>query len=473
MKHYKLFIGGKWVDSDERFNVMDKYHGNPFATIAQAAKENVDNAVISARNSFNNNYLTPTMRYNILMNVAEIVTRDKEILAEILSKEVGKPISEARGEVSGVILNFKNMAEEAKRITGDIVPIDATSGFENRIGFTLRVPVGIVCAITPFNYPLSLSVSKVAPAIAAGNAVILKPTQQTPVNACKLVEVLLEAGLPPEHIQLVMGPGSTVGEMLLNNNDINFYSFTGSAEIGEHITNTIGIRRSTMELGSNAAVIVHKDADIEAAAKECTLKGFYNAGQVCVSIQRIVVHKDVFEKFVSISKKHAESLVLGNPMEENTTMGPMISKKEAERVAKWVDEAVSQGAKTVCGGKIHNEIFYLPTILTDVKKDMKVYNNEIFGPVIIINTYNDFDEAISYVNDSVYGLQAGVYTKDIHLAMTAARKIQCGGVIINDTSYFKARNMPYGGLKKSGFGKEGGKYAVEEMTDEKMIVLNV
>lgn len=473
MKHYKLYIGGKWEDSEEKLNVIDKYTESPFATIAQATIVQADEAVRSARNSFNKTYLAPTMRYEILMNASDLINRDKDKFAEILSKEVGKPIKDARSEVAGVVTNFKNMAEEAKRISGEMVPIDANSGAENRIGFTMRTPVGIVCAITPFNFPLSLSVSKVAPAIAAGNAVILKPTQQTPINACILVEILLKAGLPKEHIQLVLGSGSIVGEALLKNPDINFYSFTGSAEVGEHITKTIGIRRSTMELGSNAAVIVHKDADVKKAAKECAAKGFYNTGQVCVSVQRIVVHKDIFDEFVMESKIYAESLILGNPLDEKTTMGPLINPKETNRIDEWVIESIVQGAKLITGGKIFNKIYYLPTILTDVNNNMKVFRNEIFGPVIIINSYDDFNEAIDYVNDSIYGLQAGVYTNDINLAMKAAREIQCGGIIINDTAYYKARNMPYGGLKRSGFGKEGGKYAVEEMTDEKIIVLNV
>jgi len=473
MKNYGLYVGGEWVDTEVKFDVLDRYTGKPFVSISQASKEHVDLAVQSARKSFNSVKLSPYERYKVLFKLAQLIRDNTEELAKTLVREVGKPIKEARLEVKGVAENYENLAEEAKRITGEMVPVDANPGSESRIAFTLRVPVGIVCAIAPFNYPLSLMTSKVGAAIAAGNTVILKPTQQSPVSACQLVELILEAGLPPEHAQLILGSGSTAGEWLLENQDINFYTLTGSAEVGEHITRSIGLRRCAMELGSNAAVIVHKDADVKKAAVACAQRGFYHAGQVCISIQRIYVHKDIQEAFIAEATRFAESLVMGNPMEETTTLGPMISEKDVLRVAEWVDEAVSQGAKVVTGGKPQGERFYLPTILTNVKPDMKVVCEEIFGPVIVIDTYEHFEDAIKATNNSQYGLQAGVFTQDINLAMKAAKEIECGGVMINDTAYYKVRNMPYGGMKRSGFGKEGGKYAIREMTEEKIIVLNI
>lgn len=472
MKRYKLYIGGQWVETEESFSVNDKYTGQPFARIAQASREQVELAVRSARNSFNKTKLTPYQRYEVLFKLSKLIRERSDMLAETLVREVGKPIKEARAEVAGVASNFENLAEEAKRITGEMVPIDANPGSENRMAFTIRVPVGIVCAITPFNYPLSLSTSKVGPAIAAGNVVILKPTQQTPVSACQLVELILEAGLPPEHIQLILGPGSKAGEWLLQNDDINFYSLTGSAEVGEHITRSIGLRRCAMELGSNAAVIVHKDADVKKAALACAQRGFYNAGQVCISVQRVLVHQDVCPQFVAEAKTFAESLVMGNPMDEQTTLGPMIHEKEVQRVDEWVKEAILQGAKVVTGGEPHGERFYLPTILTDVQPEMKVCCQEVFGPLLMISSYERFDDAIQATNDAIYGLQAGVFTRDLGLAMKAAREIECGGVIINDTAYYKVSNMPYGGMKRSGFGREGGKYAIKEMTEEKLVVFN-
>lgn len=473
MEHYQCYIGGQWIDGAHEFDVIDKYSGKPFATIAQASKEQVESAVCSARHSFNTVKLTPYQRYEILFKLSKLIRENRQALAETLTKEVGKPIKEALGEVAGVAGNFENLAEEAKRITGEMVPVDANPGSENRLAFTLRMPVGIVCAITPFNYPLSLSTSKIGPAIAAGNVVILKPTQQTPISACQLVKLILQAGLPPEHIQLILGPGSKAGEWLLQNPDIDFYSLTGSAEVGEHITRSIGLRRCAMELGSNAAVIIHKDADVKKAATDCAIRGFYNAGQVCISVQRILVHRDVCSQFLAEAKKVAESLVMGNPMDDKTTLGPMISEKEVQRVDAWVKEAVQSGAKVITGGSSHEERFYLPTILTDVKPEMKVWCEEVFGPLLMANAYDDFDDAIRAANNSIYGLQAGIYTRDLQLAMKAAREIECGGVIINDTSYYKVSNMPYGGMKQSGFGREGGKYAIKEMAEEKTIVLNI
>lgn len=473
MQHYKLYIGGRWVDTEEKFNVLDKYSGQPYAIIAQASKEQVELAVRSARNSFNKVKLTPYQRYEILYKLSKLIRDNKDRLAETLVKEVGKPIKEARAEVAGVARNYENLAEEAKRITGEMVPVDANPGSENRLAFTIRVPVGIVCAITPFNYPLSLLTSKLGAAIAAGNTVVIKPTQRTPLTACQLVELILQAGLPPEHVQLVLGPGSKVGEWLLQNQDINFYSLTGSAEVGEHITRTIGLRRCAMELGSNAAVIVHEDADVKKAAGACAQRGFYNAGQVCISVQRVLVHQDIFQNFVAEAKAFAEGLVMGDPIDEKTTLGPMIDAEEVQRIGEWVKEAVQQGATVVTGGAPHGERFYLPTILTNVKPEMKVWCREVFGPLLMISCYTDFDDAIRTTNDAIYGLQAGVYTKDMSLAMKAAREIECGGVIINDTAYYKVSNMPYGGMKRSGFGREGGKYAIKEMTEEKIVVFNL
>ena len=470
MDHYKLYIGGKWVDSPEHFTVTDRYTGKPFATVAQATKEQVDAAVQSARRSFEKTKLSPRERYEILSKLGKLVREQKETIAQLLSHEVGKPIAEARTEAAGVAGNCENIAEEAKRIAGEMVPIDANPGSENRLAFTIRVPVGIVCAISPFNYPISLSIAKIAPAIAAGDTVIIKPTQRTPLAVSKLVELCLEAGFPPEHIQLILGSGSKAGEWLLQNNDINFYSFTGSAEVGEHITRTIGLRRCAMELGSNAAVIIHNDTDVEKAATACAKRGFYNAGQVCISVQRILVQKDVLPRFLSAAKATAESLVIGNPLDEKTTLGPMISEEDVKRVDTWVKEAVDGGATIVTGGKPEGDRFYLPTILTNVKREMKVWSQEVFGPLLAVDTYENFDEAIRKTNNSVYGLQAGVFTSNLALAMKAAREIECGGIIINDTAYFKVNNMPYGGLKRSGFGKEGGKYAVKEMTDEKLVI---
>ena len=474
MKHYKLYIGGQWVDSPAKKEVINKYTGEAFATIAQASLEDVEKAVKSARNSFNTVKLSPYQRYEILFKTSRLILENKEELAQILCQEVGKPIVDSRVEVERAAQTMEIAAEESKRIHGQMVPIEATPGSEKRLAFTLRVPVGVVCAITPFNVPLTLIAHKIAPAIAAGNTVVLKPTSETPVVAAKLVEMLLEAGLPKEHINLLFGSGPVIGEALLNNKDINFYSFTGSPAVGERIRQIIGLRKCTLELGSNSAVIVHEDApSIKEAAVLCAQKSFANAGQVCISVQRIYVHENIYEEFLGEMKRYTEGLVVGDPMEEKTNIGPMISEKEVERIDQWVKEALKQGAKLVTGGEKIGTRLFKPTILSDVKKEMKVVCMETFAPIAVVVPYQDVDEAISNVNDSEFGLQAGIFTSNLNLAMKAAKEIETGGVIINDTSLYRADAMPYGGVKKSGTGKEGPKYVIEEMTEEKIVVFNL
>lgn len=472
MTHYKMYINGEWKDSETKMPVFDKYTGEQIATYAASTVEDVNLAVKAARKSLKEHPLTPDARYKILMKAAEYLAEDSEAMAQAICHEAGRLLSDSRGEASRSTMAVELAAEEAKRICGEMVPVDSMPGMQSKMCFTLRVPVGVVCAITPFNVPLSLTVHKVAPAIAAGNTVILKPTQDTPGFAVKLVEAFLKAGLPENHLQLVLGGGSTVGEALTQNEDIDFYTFTGSMEVGTHIKKSIGLRRCSMELGSNAAVIVHKDADVKTAAASCAGKGFANAGQVCMKPQRVYVHQDIYDAFLEEVKDFTEKLTVGDPTDLNTKIGPMISPKEVNRVHEWVQEAVAGGAKVLCGGEKKGEHCYMPTVLTDVKKGMKVVDKEIFGPVIVVIPYTDFDDAIAQTNDTIYGLQAGVFTRNLQLSMKAAKEIACGGVVINETSFTRVDNMPYGGIKRSSVGgKEGPKYAIEEMTDVKTILL--
>lgn len=474
MKHYKLFIDGQWVDSSKKTEVINKYTGKPFATVAQATLEDVDKAVQASQRAFKEVKLSPYRRYEILLKTSELLLENKNELANILCQEVGKPIGDSRVEVIRAAQTFEIAAEEAKRIHGQMVPVEASPGSENRLAFTIREPVGVVCAITPFNVPLNLVAHKIAPAIAAGNTVVLKPTQGTPVVAAKIVEILLEAGLPKGHINLLFGSGSTIGEALLQNQDINFYSFTGSPKVGERIKQVIGLRKCTLELGSNSAVIVHKDfPDIKKAATLCAQRSFANAGQVCISVQRIYVHSDIYEQFLNEMKGFTETLVVGDPMDEKTNIGPMISEKEVERIDQWVKEALKQGAKLVTGGEKVGTRLYKPTILSDVNKEMKVVCMETFAPLAVVVPYKEIEEAIENTNSSQFGLQAGIFTSNINIAMKAAKEIETGGVIINDTSMYRADAMPYGGVKKSGTGKEGPKYVIEEMTQEKIVVFNL
>jgi acyl-CoA reductase-like NAD-dependent aldehyde dehydrogenase len=353
-----------------------------------------------------------------------------------------------------------------------MVPVDSMPGSETRLCFTMRVPVGVVCAIAPFNVPLSLTIHKIAPAIAAGNTVVLKPAENTPGFAVKLVEVLLKAGLPKGHINLVLGSGSTVGETLLHNQDINFYTFTGSLPVGLRIKNTIGLRRCSLELGSNAAVIIHKDANVKNSAVLCASRGYNTAGQICMKPQRLFVHEDIYDQFLQEIKVYTDALIVGDPADPKTNVGPMISEEEVNRVDEWVKEAIAQGATVVSGAKKVGTHCYAPTVLANVKDDMKVVCNELFGPVVVLIPYDNIDKAIAATNDTIYGLQAGIFTNDINIAMKAAKEIAAGGIAINDTSFSRVDNMPYGGIKKSSAGgKEGPKYVIESMTDVKTIIL--
>lgn len=471
VKQYGLYVNGEWETTAEKMEVLNKYTQQPAAEISVATKDDVNKAVASAKAALKKDF-SPYERYQVLMKAAELLLSRQEEFAEILATEVGKSIRESRGEVERAATTLQISAEEAKRIHGEGVPVESAQGSENRMAFTVKVPVGVVAAITPFNVPINLVCHKLGPAIAAGNSVVLKPAEVTPICALKLAELMEEAGLPKGRLQVLTGDGAEIGEWLLENQDVNMFTFTGSPRVGELIRSKAGLRKVSLELGNNSATVVHKDADLEKAASLISQKSFNNAGQVCISVQRIYVHTNIYTAFVNKLKEKTEKLVVGNPMDEQTDIGPMIRLKEAERVEEWVKEAVEEGAKIELGGK-RDGAFYLPTILTNVNDEMKVCRQEVFGPVVAIAQYDEIDEVISKVNDSDYGLQAGLFTNDLQFAMKAAREIEVGGLIVNDASAYRVDHMPYGGVKKSGNGKEGPRYAIEEMTEERIIVLNL
>ena len=472
-EHYPLYINGEWVDTVSQTEVKNKYTNEIFATIGLASKKEVDAAIASARATFDREKgLSPYERYDILKKTADYMLEAKEELAKIITMEVGKPYKDSVVEVERAAQTFEISAEEAKRIHGEGIPVEASPGSENRMAFTVRVPVGVVCAITPFNVPLNLVAHKLAPALAAGNTVILKPAEVTPIIAAKLVGILEKAGLPKGYVNMISGPGAMIGDLLIEDPRINLYTFTGSPAVGLRIKNRIGLRKACLELGSNSAVIVHSDADMEKAAKLCAGKSFANAGQVCISVQRIYVHSSIIKEFAAKLKEEAEKLVVGDPFDVQTDIGPMISEKEAVRAESWVKEAVEQGAAIITGGKRDGAIYY-PTILSQVKEDMKVICEEVFAPIVSLVAYDNIEEAYHLVNQSKYGLQAGIFTSSLNIAMEATKKIHTGGIIINDASQFRADQMPYGGVKESGWGKEGPKYAIEEMTEEKIVVINL
>ncbi|HEY3426041.1 MAG TPA: aldehyde dehydrogenase family protein [Negativicutes bacterium] len=469
MREYGLFINGKWVVTAEKCAVINKASGEAVAYISVAGEAQVKAAADAAETAFKTVKLEPYRRYEILMKASQLVKENQNKIAEALCQEVGKPIKEALAEVNRAIQTLILSAEEAKRMTGEMVPLQGAPGCGERWAFTMRMPVGIVCAITPFNFPLNLACHKIGPALAAGNTVIYKPATTTPLTAVLLCEIFAEAGLPDGYLNLVTGSGSTLGKMLTKELRIGFYSFTGSPAVGKELLQSVGLRRVALELGSNSANIVHHDADVQTAAEACARYAFANAGQVCISCQRVYVQRSIYEEFCAKAVAFSEKLIVGNPLEPATDIGPMISQQEAKRTEEWVNEAVAQGARILTGGKRHGAWFE-PTIVTDILPKMKIVCQEAFAPVFSIVPYDDIQEAIAWVNDSTYGLQAGVFTNSVDIARLCAVQIEVGGVIINDGATFRTDNMPYGGIKESGIGKEGPQYTVREMTEEKLIV---
>ena len=466
-----LFIDGKWKEAETYTKLYSPYSGEEIAEIGQATEQDTDEAIEAARKASKKMAAMPAHeRARILENVVAILERRKEELVKILALEAAKPVKTGRVEIGRTIQTYKFSAEEAKRIHGETVPIDAAPGGEGRIAFIQRKPIGVVGAITPFNFPFNLVAHKVGPAIAAGNTVVLKPASQTPLSALVLAEIMQEAGLPDGALNIVPGPGSVVGEKLVRDSRIAAITFTGSPEVGIAMKNKAGLKRVTLELGSNSAVIIDGTVDIDQALIDRIVTGAFSFnGQVCISIQRVYVHESKYEQFLSMLKEATERLVIGDPLDEHTDVSALISQKDVERVDRWVSDALADGAVAVTGGKPLSSRIYPPTILTNVSPSQPVSCQEVFGPVVLVAPFKTIDEAIHAVNDSRYGLQAGIYTNDLSTALRAAEELEVGGVMINDIPTFRVDNMPYGGVKESGFGREGVKYAIEEMTEIKLI----
>jgi acyl-CoA reductase-like NAD-dependent aldehyde dehydrogenase len=472
MKESKMLIGGAWVAGAEYFEVRNPYNGDLLAKVPEASPENVQRAVSTARKFFKEEKIAAYRRSEILENTSWLITRNKEDLAINISMESGKPIRSSRNEVDRAVQTFKFAAEEAKRVGGELVPMDAAPGYEKHFGFYIREPVGVVAALTPFNFPLNLVAHKVAPALAAGNAVILKPASATPLCSLKLGEILLEAGLPSGVLTILTGKGSTVGEALVTSEGINMVTFTGSPPVGRRIKQLAGMAKVTLELGSNSAAIIDASADLEVAVPRCVTGAFSYSGQVCISIQRLYVNKNIFDRFLDRFIQKVKELKIGDPLLEDTAIGPMINEEAAKRAHAWIQEAEREGAKVITGGMREGRVL-TPTVLTDIKPGMKIMCLEAFAPVVSIVPFERFEDAIEMVNDSIYGLQAGVYTLDINNAFKAIKELQVGGVMINEIPTFRADHMPYGGIKESGIGREGVKFAVEEMTSIKMVSFNL
>jgi acyl-CoA reductase-like NAD-dependent aldehyde dehydrogenase len=466
-----MFINGEFVKSSNSTVLLNKYNGSEIGTLYLASESDVNHAVEVAKNQFRTKVLTPFERYAILLKASELTKQRKEQIAHIMIEESGMTYKDATNEVERAIQTFIISGEEAKRITGEVLPANANPGMENRIAFTTQVPVGVVCAITPFNAPFNNVVHKVAPAIAAGNTVVLKPSTLTPRSALEVVSILIESGLPKEHVQVVFGDAE-VGQWLLANKKINFYTFTGSTRVGEEIKTKSGLRRVALELGNNSATIVAEDANLDFAVPILVRASFRKAGQVCVSLQRIYAHKNIAKQLEERLALEVSKLKVGNPFEKDTDVGPLINENKANELEAWIDEAVKNGARVVTGGKREGTLFE-PTVIAGARQEMKVVCQEVFGPLLSIVEFEDINEAINLVNDSEYGLQAGVFTNDINVAMRVAKKLEVGGININETSNTRFDAMPYGGVKSSGIGREGPKYAIHEMTETKIIHMNL
>src|SRR5258706_9958641 len=469
----KNFVAGQWIDKAKKIEVTNPFDNTVIDAVPRADAGDLEKALVFAgRGAKVMAKLSSYERWKILRKAADMMTARNEELGQIISKEEGKIIAEGRGEASRAVETMMGSAEEAKRLHGETVPLDADPTGSKKLGFTLRIPCGVVAAIAPFNFPLNLVCHKVGPALAAGNTVIIKPASDTPLSAIKLTEILLDAGLPPEGVQCLTGSGGEVGVAPVADRRVRKITFTGSREIGERICRTAGIKKVTMELGSNSPVIVMPDADLDKVSTVLAMTGYGNAGQTCISTQRVLVAKKVYCDLLAALKPKVEALTTGNQLDEKNKVGPMVKESEAVRVDEWVNEAVSGGAKLVAGGG-RRGAFYLPAVVADVHPDMRISRDELFGPAVAVTPFDTIEEAIALANDSIYGLAAGIFTDNVEWAMKFAREAEAGNLHVNWGSQWRVDLMPYGGLKDSGFGKEGPKYAVNEMSELKMVVFHL
>lgn len=466
----ELFINGEWQKTAQLEDLTDTFSGEPYAQICVAQDADVDRAVGWVADGFKTHQLSLFERYEILSAAAGEIAGRRDELCDLMRHEVGFPRSDTDNEVNRCIQTLRLSAEAAKTIVGDMVPLEATPGLRSRLGYTIRVPRGVVCAITPFNSPLNTVAHKVAPALAAGNALVLKPAPQAPLTARILVETLLRAGLPAELIAFVHGSGE-VGKALVDDSRIAYYTFTGSTGVGRYIQQNVGLRQTQLELGSIASTIVTDTADLDDAIGKLVPGSFRKAGQVCTSVQKIFVDKKVARAFIDQFVERTRRIAYGDPANDDTVVGPMIDRDAALRVESWVREAVAGGAQLLCGGQREGNVFQ-PTILTRVGEEMKVCCEEVFGPVVSIFEYDELEAAISRINANEYGLAVGLFTSNLQQALRYAPQLQYGSVHINQTSSSRVDVMPFGGIKNSGHGKEGPHYAIQEMTEERLVTIS-
>jgi acyl-CoA reductase-like NAD-dependent aldehyde dehydrogenase len=465
----KLLIGGEWVDTGDWIDIRSPYSGESVGRVAKAGADETRRAIDAAEQAMEEP-LPAHKRAEVLVKVAGYLGRRHDEVARTISDEAGKPMKAARVEAQRAMSTYTMAAVEARKLAGEMVPMDAAQAGEGKLAFTLRRPIGVVGAISPFNFPLNLVAHKIAPALAAGCAVVLKPAAQTPLSALLLAELEQEAGLPPGWLNVVVGPSAEIGDVLVEDERVKLLSFTGSVPVGWSLRERAPRKRVVLELGNATPVIVEADADLDAAATKLAANAFSFAGQSCISVQRIYVQEQVYEAFVDAFVPKVEALRLGDPADEETDVGPVIDGDARDRILAWIDEARDRGARVLTGGELDGELIR-PTVITDAAPELKVSCEEVFGPVCTVNAYDSLDDAIALANGTRFGLQAGIFTTRLETALRAAEELEFGGVTVNEAPTFRSDQMPYGGVKDSGNTREGPAYAIRELTEERLVVI--
>jgi acyl-CoA reductase-like NAD-dependent aldehyde dehydrogenase len=467
----KLFVGGEWVETGDWVEVRSPYSGDVVGRVAKAGAEETRRAIDAAERAMAEP-LPAHKRAEILVRVAGYLGRRHDEVARTISDEAGKPMKAARVEAKRAMSTYTMAAVEARKLAGEMIPMDASQAGEGKLGFTIRVPIGVVGAISPFNFPLNLVAHKLAPALAAGCAVVLKPASQTPLSALLLAELEEEAGLPPGWLSVVVGPASEIGDVLVEDERVRALTFTGSGDVGWKLRERAPRKRVNLELGNATPVVVAADADLDEAATKLAANAFSFAGQSCISVQRIYVERPAYDSFLERFLPRVEALKVGDPADEETDVGPVIDEGARERILDWIEEASEGGARILAGGDLDGELIR-PTVIADAGPDLKVSCEEVFGPVCTVNAVESLDEAVELANATRYGLQAGVFTGGLRPALDLARRLDFGGVTINEAPTFRADQMPYGGVKASGNTREGPAYAVRELTEERLVVVGL
>ncbi len=468
----KMYLAGEWKDSDKSIDVINPYDKSIYGTVAAASPDDFTEAIAKADKAFKDYRFYPSYkRSEALQFIASEIERRKDELAETITCEMGKSLADSLGEVGRAISVFNISAEEARRMGGEVMSLDWQAGSEERWGIVRRFPMGVVAGISPFNFPLNLVAHKIGPALASGNAIVLKPASKTPITALKLAEIIDKTDLP-KGVCSILPASSKDTTPLLEDPRVKVITFTGSSPVGWKIKAMSGKKRVVLELGGNAGVIVADDADIDYAAERMVFGGFAVSGQSCISVQRIFLHENIYDEFIRIFADRVNSLKVGNPLDPSVSIGPVVEESEAIRIEEWINEAVTDGAKILAGGKRDGGAVQ-PTILTDVKAEMKVCSMEVFAPLVTVFKYTDFKSAVDEVNRSDFGLQAGIFTNRLKDIWYAYERIEAGGVVINDVPTYRADHQPYGGMKDSGFGREGIRYSIEDYTDIKILSMNL